>query len=415
MAICPPGAPCSNGRGVPVESACSFDHRPGWALVLGFAFISCRPWMRTSVCLHSICKTKKCAPVKENPMAASVLTIYRRGDQPDLDNFVDSLCGIVVNIAVFRTGLRGMLAKAFNITNHRELSFLNRHTRDELEYNVRCFAYDGQVQCLLHRTCEDRTTRAVLSALRQMQAYINDYIQFNSKYVCPRVSAGLLCKRRGCYYNHDPNTLEQPSPSIEQLALRDKYARLCLSSHQLSLGNGEGLNWGKYGVVHKRSSGQPGAGPLGDVYVWELVDGHFYTGFVLTVAEERGLQHIFGMGAKWTRLYTPLRLTLVFRRVPKLRERIETLRHMAQHGISNVRGDKWVAVKGFPQHRIEEIEFLLANLAARGELRASASDLAEGRRNAEKAQAYLDARLRTLQAVKERFSALNAPDAVVSS
>ena len=75
-------------------------------------------------------------------------------------------------------------------------------------------------------------------------------------------------------------------------------------------------------------------------YVLELENGNYYVGRTMSL-NVRLAYHWMGEGARWTKLYKPVRLLHVF---VGDKEREKTLMMMRIHGWQNVRGSSWCRV-----------------------------------------------------------------------
>ena len=74
------------------------------------------------------------------------------------------------------------------------------------------------------------------------------------------------------------------------------------------------------------------------IYVLECEEGKYYIGITFDF-NKRLAQHLAGKGAKWTRLYPPLRVVeIVHNGATLAMENEVTLRYMNQYGAENVRG-----------------------------------------------------------------------------
>jgi predicted GIY-YIG superfamily endonuclease len=77
------------------------------------------------------------------------------------------------------------------------------------------------------------------------------------------------------------------------------------------------------------------------IYVLELTDGKYYIGITLDF-NKRLAQHISGQGAKWTRLWKPVRVVEIAHVGATLALENEiTKKYMELYGPENVRGGSW--------------------------------------------------------------------------
>ena len=77
------------------------------------------------------------------------------------------------------------------------------------------------------------------------------------------------------------------------------------------------------------------------IYVLELEESKYYVG-ITTNLNYRWAQHLAGDGAKWTRLYKPLRILEVHtENCDEAKENEITQAFCAKFGRENVRGGSW--------------------------------------------------------------------------
>ena len=79
------------------------------------------------------------------------------------------------------------------------------------------------------------------------------------------------------------------------------------------------------------------------IYVLELEGDNYYIGathnFNMRIA-----QHIYGNGAKWTRLHKPRRVVEIILDISKTTENETTLRYIELYGPARVRGGSWCKI-----------------------------------------------------------------------
>ena len=74
------------------------------------------------------------------------------------------------------------------------------------------------------------------------------------------------------------------------------------------------------------------------IYVLECAEGKYYVGITLDL-NKRLAQHLAGSGAKWTRLYKPVKVVEIIHEGATLAlENETTKRYMETYGADNVRG-----------------------------------------------------------------------------
>jgi len=76
------------------------------------------------------------------------------------------------------------------------------------------------------------------------------------------------------------------------------------------------------------------------VYVLELESNKYYIGITNNL-NYRYAQHLAGNGAKWTKMYKPIRVVEVVVNATLAHENEITKRYMDQYGLDNVRGGSW--------------------------------------------------------------------------
>lgn len=80
------------------------------------------------------------------------------------------------------------------------------------------------------------------------------------------------------------------------------------------------------------------------IYVLELEQEKYYIGITYNL-NLRYAQHLSGSGAKWTRLYKPMRIVEIIVSGASLElENATTLRYKELYGHGNVRGGSWCKV-----------------------------------------------------------------------
>ena len=80
------------------------------------------------------------------------------------------------------------------------------------------------------------------------------------------------------------------------------------------------------------------------IYCLELEEGKYYVGMTYNF-NLRFAQHLAGSGAKWTKLYKPLRVAeIICTEVDRKMEDTVTKRYIDTYGVENVRGGSWCKV-----------------------------------------------------------------------
>lgn len=100
----------------------------------------------------------------------------------------------------------------------------------------------------------------------------------------------------------------------------------------------------------------------GFIYVLKLVQGKYYIGKTYKDINKRFIQHSKGYGAKWTKIYKPIKMIEFFQTTNKFQEDLSTKKYMDKFGIENVRGGSYTKINlDNCQLRVLELELKTAN------------------------------------------------------
>lgn len=95
-----------------------------------------------------------------------------------------------------------------------------------------------------------------------------------------------------------------------------------------------------------------------NIYVLELVNNKYYVGKTFKNVPIRFNEHLRGYGAKWTKLYKPIKVLEYFETTDKFSEDTYTKIYMDKKGIDNVRGGSYTKLI-LDEYQIKTLELEL--------------------------------------------------------